>query len=281
MGLFSSLFGGSRKQDYSQLIPDPPAFSLAPGSLSGYTGGLQQLIDVFQNRASGNDQFDAVKYIYGPQETLLNQQYGINTTPGDIYASRTGALPQTLASMNQRGLLDTGTSGIVEAQLRSNLANQLASLFGQAKQTQRTDVDNSLNNLHQLFPEQFQAQNIQSQIDYDNAMNNYNTLLQRNQATVGQQQQRDANKSAAWQSGIGLGLAPFTGGASLGLAGGAATSQGGAGGIFGGGSTPMNFSFLKNLFGGQKSSAPGNTSSPLLNGGTDYINSYRQPLSIN
>lgn len=212
MGLFGSLFGGSRKIDYSQMIPEPPKFSLASGSQDAYTGGLQQLIDVFNNRSQGNDMFDVLKYIYEPQAQQLRQSYGIDTDAGDIYSQRTGSLPQTLASLNQRGLLDTGTSGIIEAQLRSNLNNQLGQAYGSAKTMQRSDIDNSLSALAQLFPQRFQAQNIGSQVDYDNAMNQYNALLQRNQATVGQQQQMDANKSSAWDSGLGLGLNFLSGG---------------------------------------------------------------------
>ena len=234
MGLFSSIFGGGRKQDFSQIIPEPPRFNLAQGSQGQYTGGLQDLIDVFTRRSQGQDQFDYLKYLFEPQESMLNQQYGINTSPGDVYSQRSGVLPQTLASLNQRGLLDTGTSGVIEGQLRSNLANKLAELFGQSKQLQRGDIDESYNALAQLFPQRFQAQNIQSQIDYDNAMNSYDALLRRNTATVGQQAQSDAAKSRAWQTGIGLALA-----AAGGAAGGAGLfgtgSQIGAGGWAGAG----------------------------------------------
>lgn len=214
MGLFSSIFGGGKKIDYGSMIPDPPKFSLQPGSLDQYTSGIQNLLDVFGKRASGEDQFDYLKYVYGPQETALNQQYGINTNPGDVYSQRTGVLPQTLASLNKRGLLDTGTSGVIEGQLRSNLANKLGELFGQAKQNQRSDIDAALENLHGLYPELFQAKNIQSQIDYDNANNAYNALINRNMATVNQQQQRSANKANIFNQGLGLLTSAFTGGFS-------------------------------------------------------------------
>lgn len=206
MGLFSSIFGGGKKIDFSQNIPEPPKFSLAAGSQDQYTQGLQKLIDVFSNRANGNDLFDAIKYIYEPQANQLRQSYGIDTDPGDIYSQRAGSLPQTLASLQKRGLADTGTSGIIEAQLRSNLNNKLAELFGAAKTTQRNDVNDALDYLHQLFPERFQAQNIGNQVDYQNAVNSYDALLQRNAATVNQQQQRAANKANAWDSALGLGM---------------------------------------------------------------------------
>ena len=209
---FDKLFGISDKKNYSELIPEPPKFSLAPGSQQGYVGGLQELIDVFNRRSQGQDMFDALTYIYGPQATELRQNYGIDTNPGDIYSQRTGALPQTLASLNSRGLLDTGTSGIIEGQLRSNLANELARAFGGAKTMQRQDIDNSLSALAQLFPQRFQAQNIQSQIDYDNAMNSYNALLNRNAATAQGQATRQGQVSNALQGGLGLGLNFITGG---------------------------------------------------------------------
>lgn len=206
MGLFSSIFGGGKKIDFSQNIPEPPKFSLAAGSQDQYTKGLQKLIDVFSNRANGNDLFDAIKYIYEPQANQLRKSYGIDTDPDDIYSQRAGSLPQTLASLQKRGLADTGTSGIIEAQLRSNLNNKLAELFGAAKTTQRNDVNDALDYLHQLFPERFQAQNIGNQVDYQNAVNSYDALLQRNAATVNQQQQRAANKANAWDSALGLGM---------------------------------------------------------------------------
>lgn len=214
MGLFGSLFGGGKKQNYGELIPNPPRFSLAQGSQDRYRGGIDQLINVFQNRSQGNDIFDALKYIYEPQANELRRSYGIDTDPGDIYSQRTGSLPQTLASLNKRGLLDTGTSGIIEGQLRSNLNNELGRSYGSAKTMQRQDIDNALSMLQQLFPERFQAENIQSQIDYDNAMNDYNATLQRNQATAGQQQMRAANKAGAWDSALGLGMNFLTGGFS-------------------------------------------------------------------
>ena len=218
---FNKLFGISDKQNYSELIPEPPKFSLAPGSQSAYTGGLQELIDVFNRRSQGQDQFDAINYIYGPQATQLRQNYGIDTDPRDIYSQRSGQLPQLLASMNSRGLLDTGTSGILEGQMRSNLANELARAFGGAKTMQRQDIDNSLSALAQLFPQRFQAQNIQSQVDYDNALNSYNALLSRNAATVQGQATRNNQVSSALQGGLGLAMGAAGGGMSgMGMFGG-------------------------------------------------------------
>lgn len=220
---FSKLFGISPKQNYSELIPEPPKFSLAEGSQDQYTGGLQELIDVFNRRSQGQDQFDVMSYIYGPQATELRQNYGIDTNPGDIYSQRSGQLPQLMASMNSRGLLDTGTSGILEGQMRSNLANELARAFGGAKTMQRQDIDNSLAQLQQLFPQRFQAQNIGSQIDYENAMNSYNATLNRNAATTQQRADRGAQVSNLLQGGLGLALGGIGGGMSgMGMFGGQA-----------------------------------------------------------
>lgn len=231
MGLFDSIFGGSKKTDYGSLIPNPPHYQLAPGSNEQYLGGINQLIDVFNNRASGNDIFDAIKYIFEPQAQQLRQLYGIDTQPGDIYSQRTGSLPQTLASLNSRGLLDTGTSGVVEAQLRSNLNNQLGQAYGSAKTLQRQDIDNALANLHQLFPERFSVQNIPSQIDYNNQLGDYNATLQRNLATANQQQQRSANRAGLFGDIFGLVASPFTGGASLAFSNPFSSSGGGSSNI--------------------------------------------------
>ncbi len=287
MGLFSSLFGGSRKQDFGSLIPAPPQFQLAQGSQGQYLGGIQDLIDVFSRRSQGQDQFDALQYIYGPQATELRQNYGIDTDPRDIYSQRTGALPKTLASLNQRGLLDTGVSGIIEGQLRSNLANELARAYGGAKTMQRQDIDAAYSNLSQLFPQRFQAQNIQNQIDYENALNKYNVDLQRNAATANQQQSMAANKASAIQSGLGLGLSALMGGmGGAGLFGsGSAIGSGGFGGFTAGalgGATgsynPYQQMSLKNIFGNNNSGsiAPSNQGSPLLR---NYSNYYNRPFN--
>ena len=230
MSLFGSLFGSGRKTDWSQMIPNPPHLSLAPGSQSGYQGGIQNLLDTFGRRSRGEDQFDYLRFLFEPQQNYLNQQYGINTNPGDVYSSRTGALPQTLASLNQRGLLDSGTSGVIEAQLRSDQANKLAELFGQSKQLQRQDIDTSLDALNQLYPTMFDVQNIQPNLDYQNQMADYQALLSRNQATVGGQQARDQQKSSLFGNVLGLAAAPFTGGGSL-----FGNALGGIRNLFGGG----------------------------------------------
>jgi hypothetical protein len=183
MGLF-----GNKKVDWSQMIPDPPAYTLANGSAENYLAGIEQLLSTFQNRANGTDMFDYLKFLFEPQKAELSKQYGIDVDPNDVYSQNSGVLPQTLASMNKRGLLDTGTSGVIEGQTRSDYANQVAKLFGESKQLQRNDIDNSLNALGQLFPARFNVANIPNQVNYSNAMNNYNALLNRNQATVAQQQ---------------------------------------------------------------------------------------------
>lgn len=251
MGLFSSIFGGSKKVDYSRMVPDPPKFNLAQGSQEGYVGGLQDLINVFNRRSQGEDQFDYLSYVYGPQANELRQNYGIDTNQGDIYSQRTGALPQTLASLNKRGLLDTGTSGIIEGQLRSNLANELARAYGGAKTMQRGDIDNSLQALSSLFPQRFQAENIGSQIDYDNAMNGYQALLQRNALTQQQSDQNRARKEDAWNQGIELAMAAVGGGlGGAGMLG--AGSQIGAGGMAGAGQGALQSLFGRSPYGQQQ-----------------------------
>ena len=289
---FSSLFGGSRKQNYGDLIPNPPAFSYAPGSTDQYSGGIQNLIDLFTQKSEGKGLFDALQYVYGPQANELRQNYGIDTNPGDIFSQRTGALPQTLASLNKRGLLDTGTSGIIEGQLRSNLSNELARAYGGAKQQQSQEQTASLDALHQLFPERFQAQNLQTQADYQNQMNNYNALLQRNQATVAQQAQMDQNTASRNQSLFGLGLSAFGGGlqgaGTFGSFGQLGTGLGafgqGALGNVTGAYNPTQQYALQNIFGNknqnQTSSLPGFGGSPLLK--SFYSQSrpnYDQPFS--
>lgn len=241
-GLFSKLFG-SKKVDYSKMIPDPPQFQMAGGSQQQYIGGLQQLIDVFNRRSQGQDQFDYMSYVYGPQEARLRQEYGIGANPGDAYANASGVLPQTLASLNSRGLLDSGTSGVIEAQTRSNLANKLAELFGGAKHMQRQDIDMSLGQLQQLFPQRFQAQNIGNEVDYNNAMQNYNALLNRNAATAEQTANIDSRRQGMLQGALGLGLGAFSGGMM------GAGAFGGASQIGAGGSNGFMQGAMGNLFG--------------------------------
>ena len=224
-GFFNKLFGIQDKPNYGESIPNPPTFSYAPGSTDAYTQQLQNLFDVFSRRADGTDQFDYLKYVFGPQETALNQYYGINTTPGDIYSRQSGALPQTLASLNKRGLLDTGTSGLIEGQLQADRANKLAELFGSAKASQRTDIDNALNAQGQLSPQLFQAKNLQSQADYENAMNNYNAELQRQSLTAQSRNTRNAQVTGALQQGAGM----LMGAAGAGFGGGGGFNWGSAG----------------------------------------------------
>ena len=218
MGLFESIFGIDKKENIGALIPNPPQFNLAEGSDVQFQQGIQSLIDTFQRRSTGQDQFDFIKFLFEPQLTRLNQAFGIGSRgTGELgpLGRRQGALGRLEADLQRRGLFDTGTSAVLQAQLESERAAKEAELFGQAKQLQRADIDASLQSLANLFPTRFQAQNIQPQIDFFNAQNRFNAELARNNTTLSQRQRRAGQKSNAILGGIGIGLAPFTGGLSL------------------------------------------------------------------
>lgn len=222
MGLFDSLFGISKKQNISDLIPEPPRMTLAGGSVEGLVGGTQGLIDVFQRRSQGQDAFDFLRFVFEPQLNRLNQAFGrgfIGEEGMGSLGRRQGALGSLEADLQRRGLLDSGVSGVLQGQLEAERAAKEAELYGQARTMQRADIDASLQNLNQLYPQLFQAKNIPNQVEYQNAMNSYNALLQRNQATQAQRDNRAQQTSNAIMGGIGLGLAPFTGGASLSMVG--------------------------------------------------------------
>ena len=257
-----------RKPNIGDIYPDPPRFQLAAGSHAQYKGGVDSLVDTYKNRSLGNDIFDYIKYLFEPQRTQLNQDYGINTDAGDVYSTKTGILPQTLASLNSRGLLDTGTSGLIEGQLRSNLANKTAELFGNAKQLQRQDIDNALEALSALYPQQFEVNNIPNSVNYFNEMNQYNVASQRNAAQQAYEASQGPKTLFGQLAGVfggaaGTGIGYAVGGPIGGSIGGSIGS--GIGNLFSGKSAGSNykasdggynFSNLYNMFsrGGSKTS---------------------------
>lgn len=262
---------GRKKPDIGAIYPDFPDRTYNTAYYDKYLGGVDSLVNTFTNRSQGNDIFDYIKFLFEPQKTQLMKDYGISDNPADVYSSSTGVLPKTLAGMNSRGLLDTGTSGVVEGQVRSNAADRLAELFGQSKQLQRQDIDASLQALDQLYPAQFQVANIPNEINYFNAVNDYNVGVQRNAA----QQNYEASQGpkTLWGqfapqigqlagSAIGNIFAPGIGGeigGQLGkFAGGASTNDKGGSNYKGGsGGSEFSLDFLKsfNPFGKSNQSA--------------------------
>lgn len=214
MGFFDSLFGIDKKENISEMIPNPPRLSLAEGSMDDYLGGLDSLIDTFEDRRTGKDAFDFLKFVFEPQLNRLNQAFGrgfIGEEGMGSLGRRQGALGALEADMNRRGLLDSGVSGVLQGQLESQRAGAEADLFGQAKTMQRADIDAAMQSLANLFPSRFEAQNIPNQIEYENAMNEHNATVARNQATVAQRQRRNAQRSAAIRDGIGMATALIPG----------------------------------------------------------------------
>jgi hypothetical protein len=250
------LFGKKSKPNFGELYKDPPQYQLAPGSYDKYQGQIQSLVDLFGRRSRGEDQFDYMKYLYEPQEAALNRQYGIGTAPGDIYSQGAGSIQRTLAGLNQRGLGDAGTSGLILAQLEADRNRQLAELFGQARIAQRGDIDQAYSNLGELYPAQFEAAQIQPNINYANAMANFNQDFNRTNA----HQNYEATKPGSpWPALLGAAAGGIIGGpagASIGSSiggqfggGGWAQPQSSGGGLFGG----MN---LGNIFGSGGGGAP-------------------------
>lgn len=188
MGLFDSLLGKRNKPDIGAQYRQPPQRTYDQEAFKRLVSGYNDLTGTFERRSRGEDVFDYIKYLFEPQRTYLNQEYGITGDPADVYSSRTGVLPQALASMNSRGLLDTGTSGLVEGQIRSNASNKLAELFGNAKQLQRQDINDALETLHTLYPENFQIADIPHSIAYGNAIGNYNVDMARTAAQTAYEQ---------------------------------------------------------------------------------------------
>jgi len=256
------LFGSKKKPDIGAIYKDPPQRQIDQAAYDRYKQGYNYLTNTYENRANGNDIFDYIKYLFEPQKTALLQDYGLTGDPNDVYSNQSGTLPKTLASLNARGLLDSGTSGVVEGQIRSNANNKLAELFGNAKQLQRQDIDNALDALHTLYPENFQIADIPYELAYNNAINSYNVGVQRNaaqQAYEGSQGPKTFFGQVAPMLGqvagsaIGNYFAPGVGGPIGGQIGGS------LGGVVGGQSAGYNYkpsssSFnLGNIFGSSNS----------------------------
>jgi hypothetical protein len=212
--------------------------------------------------------FDYMKFLYEPQAAELNRMYGIGAQPGDAYSGYGGTLQRTLAGLNQRGLADAGTSGVILAQIEADRNRQLAELFGQAKGLQRQDIDSAYSNLGQLYPAQFETAQIQPNINYSNAMSRFNQDYLRNSA---QQNYEGSRSGSPWTSLAGMAV-----GSLFGPAGAAVGSQ--IGSQFGGGgwaqpqSSGFNFS---NLFGGGRQQVqPSSYSMPNYGGGNYLATKY-------
>jgi len=173
---FTGMFGGKKQKAKSmeELYGPPPQRGYDQAEYNRYKAGYNDLTSTFERRSKGEDIFDYIKFLFEPQKTALLQDYGLTNDPNDVYHNQSGSLAKTNANLNSRGLLDTGTSGVVEGQLRSNANNKLAELFGNAKQLQKTEIDNALDALHTLYPENFQIADIPYAISYGNELNNYN-----------------------------------------------------------------------------------------------------------
>jgi hypothetical protein len=196
MSWLSSLFSGNKKTNYGSIYAEPPKLRIDDADV--WLRQLDDLIANWDDIKTGKSMFDAVKFIYEPQKTEMQQLYGINApgyntgSTGDLFA-RSGSIPRVMGQMNKTGTLDAGTAGLVTGQLESQMNQDLAGLFGQAKQTQRADYLNSLEQLRSLYPERFQVRNINNVNDYNNAVNSYNVGVQRNAATEADRLQRLAS----------------------------------------------------------------------------------------
>lgn len=201
LGFFGKgLFGGDKGSggmDY----PDTPKLTLQDYDV--WLNQIDDLIGQWDDIKTGKSMFDAEKFIYQPQRTMLEQAYGIGA-PGvlagqnslgesnDLFA-RGGSIPRTLAQMNATGTLDTGNAGIVRGQLESQMNKDLSGLLGQAKQVQREDYFNSLDQLRSLYPERFEVKNIPNYLNYMNDTNQYNADLMKNFGMAGQNAQGSAS----------------------------------------------------------------------------------------
>lgn len=281
----------AKKPDIGAIYPEPPQRGIDQAAYDRYKGGYNYLTDTFERRSRGEDIFDYIKFLFEPQKTSLLQEYGLSEDPNDVYSRQSGSLAKTNASLNSRGLLDSGTSGVVEAQLRSNANNKLAELFGNAKQLQRQDIDNALDALHTLYPENFQIADIPYALAYDNAMNSYNVGVRRNSA----QQAYEASQGPKTFFGQ---IAPVLGqvagtaiggafggpmgasvGGELGKAGGNLFAGSQAGSNWNGGSSGLNLDFLKNIFGSSNSTNKSSTVNQTTPGVGNLFSSNYNPYS--
>lgn len=273
------------KPDIGAQYRQPPQRTYDQEAFKRLVSGYNDLTGTFERRSRGEDVFDYIKYLFEPQKTYLNQEYGITGDPSDIYSSRTGVLPQTLASMNAKGLLDTGTSGLVEGQIRSNASNKIAELFGNAKQLQRQDIDDALATLHTLYPENFNIADIPHSIAYGNAIGNYNVDMARTAAQTAYEQSQGPKTLFGQMApligqvaGTAIGSLGGPGGAMIGgqiggqlgvmgqrNAAGSTWSGGGSNDLFGG----LDFS---SIFGGKNKSTAKSTSNAYGGAGLEGYN---------
>lgn len=282
MSWLSDLFSGSKKKaDYGSIYAEPPKLRIDDADV--WLRQLDDLIANWDKIKTGESMFDAVKFIYEPQKAEMEQLYGINApgyntgSTGDLFA-RGGSIPRVMGQMNKTGTLDAGTAGLVTGQLESQMNQDLAGLFGQAKQTQRADYLNSLEQLRSLYPERFQVRNINNVNDYNNAVNSYNVGVQRNAATEADRLQRLASTNGFMGGLIGTGIGALTGNPMIASMGGklgssiANTGMSTFGGLVNGGMSGIDWS---SLFGGNRQT--GNPNSYSSNSGASY-NAYTNPF---
>jgi len=279
MSWLSDLFGGKKKTDYGAIYQEPPKLRIDDADV--WLRQLDDLISNWDDIKTGKSMFDAVKFIYEPQKAEMEQLYGINApgyntgSTGDLFA-RSGSIPRVMGQMNRTGTLDAGTAGLVTGQLESQMNKDLASLFGQAKQTQRDDYMNSLSQLQALYPERFQVRNINNVNDYNNAVNSYNVAMQRNAATEADRLQRLASTNSAMGGLIGTGIGSLIGMPQLGGIGSQLATAGMStyGGQTGGRLSGIDWS---TLFGGNRKTV--NPNDYTSNVGSSY-NAYTGGSSI-
>lgn len=255
MGLFSGLFGGGDKTDFGALFPDPPKLELT--DIADFDNGINSIIEDYINIKNGTGRFDAIQSIFKPQEALINREFGIGTVPGDVFGEKTGALQRLRAGLNQRGLLDAGTSALLESQVEADRIRQLAEVFGNASVIQGNRELGALQALPNLFDTQFQTSNIQNNLDFFNAERKFAQDERRNLATEADRLQRNANEAAFGSGLLQLGGAAL--GSFFGPAGTALGSQ--IGGAFGGANQRYSGGSLPNFFG---TSSTFGQSNPLL-----------------
>lgn len=210
MSWLSDLFSSDKKKtDYGSIYQEPPKLRIDDADV--WLRQLDDLISNWDDIKTGKSMFDAIKFIYEPQKAEMQQLYGINApgyntgSTGDLFA-RNGSIPRVMGQMNKTGTLDAGTAGLVTGQLESQMNKDLASLFGQAKQTQRDDYMQSLATLETLYPERFQVRNINNVNDYNNALRSWNVALQRNAMTEADRLQRLSDTNGFMGGLLGTGV---------------------------------------------------------------------------
>lgn len=272
MGFFSDLFGGGKKTDFGKIYPEPPKLRVDDADV--FLQQIDDLIGEYESVKSGDNMFDAIRFIYEPQKAELDRLYGIGTQAGDTYGAKSGALQELQNNLNKRGLLDSGTSGLLESQVYADRNRQLADLFGGAKEVQRDDYFNSLANLERLFPQRFEVRNIPNTVNYMNDINSYNVATQRNAATEGDRLMRAAQSAGKWASIFNAGgqFPTITGALFQNTADGYNNRAGlfGSGNLSGGGGLSNQSPF--GFGGGQINNRPYSSGSSAIPGVPDYYN---------